>query len=546
MDRPELDYPATMPGVLRHAATTFGDQPFIVTATATMTYAGAERASRRVAKDLLAAGVGKGTRVGIMFPYGTDWVLAWLAVTRIGALCMPFSTSYKPAELRKALRHGDVDTLLVPATLFGADHQAFVEEAVPGLADSAGPAHFLADLPYLRHVRVAGGGRRAWAEPLDLSLDDDGAMRVVTDEHLAAVEAEVAPGDQFLTIYTSGTTSDPKGVVHTHGNFLRHGANLARFQGLGPSDRIFCAMPFFWIGGVGCALNMALASGNTLLCLERFEADAALDMMEREQATGLSAWPALGWKLRRRAAESGRDLTAIPAFAPPPPGTPTTEDPELRHNSLGMTETVGPHSGPGPEATRVLPEALRGSFGLLVPHVERRIADPVTNATVEEGQVGEVCIRGYSVMQGLYKKERHEAFDADGWYHTGDKGYVADGCLFFEGRLSEMIKTSGSNVAPREVELALEAFPEVGTAVVLGVPDPERGERVGAVLAARPGSSLDTAAIVERLGKEISSYKVPSRILVLEESAVPQLPSGKVDKVTLRRLLADTPDLPRT
>ena len=208
-----------------------------------------------------------------------------------------------------------------------------------------------------------------------------------------------------------------------------------------------------------------------------------------------------------------------------------------------MTETVGPHSGPGPEATRVLPEALRGSFGLLVPHVERRIADPVTNATVEEGQVGEVCIRGYSVMQGLYKKERHEAFDADGWYHTGDKGYVADGCLFFEGRLSEMIKTSGSNVAPREVELALEAFYLTADDAQAAA---ERGERVGAVLAARPGSSLDTAAIVERLGNEISSYKVPSRILVLEESAVPQLPSGKVDKVTLRRLLADTPDLPRT
>ena len=151
----------------------------------------------------------------------------------------------------------------------------------------------------------------------------------------------------------------------------------------------------------------------------------------------------------------------IPAFVPRP-----TTDYGLLHNSLGMTETMGPHSAPGPEAERILPEEMRGSFGLLVPCVEHRIADPETNATLDEGEVGEVCIRGYSLMNGLYKWERHETFDDDGWYHTGDKGFIRDGYLYFLGRLSEMIKTSGSNVAPREVELLLESFPEVGLAVV--------------------------------------------------------------------------------
>jgi acyl-CoA synthetase (AMP-forming)/AMP-acid ligase II len=173
-----------------------------------------------------------------------------------------------------------------------------------------------------------------------------------------------------------------------------------------------------------------------------------------------------------------------------------------------------------------------------VPYVEHRVADPETNATLPEGEIGELCIRGYSVMNGLYKKERYETFDDDGWYHTGDKGYLRDGYLYYLGRLSEMIKTSGSNVAPREVEVLLETFPEVGLAVVLGLPDPDRGEVVGAVLIPAPGMVLDADDVLERLGKEVSSFKVPTKVLVLADEELPSLASGKPDKVNLRQRLA--------
>jgi acyl-CoA synthetase (AMP-forming)/AMP-acid ligase II len=544
MPLPDLDYVPTIPVVVRRAAATFGDNDFIVMPDRRMSYAEAEVASRRVGKQLLAAGVGKGTRIGFAFPYGTDWVVAWLAITRIGAIGMPFSTSYKPAELRKALRFGDVDTLLVPSTMFGQDHLAYVEEAVPGLAEAGPEPLRLPALPFLRHVRVSGPSDRLWAKalPLDVRLgggavsageageaDDD-----ISDEFFEAVEAEVAPSDLMMTIFTSGTTSDPKGVVHTHGNFLRHGANLARFAGLTAESRRLCAMPFFWIGGVGLTLNMALSVGSAVLCVEKFEPDAVLDLMEAEGATELAVWPQLGQRMQRYIVETGRDVTKIPAFAPPP-----TTDPGLRHNSLGMTETMGPHSAAGPEADRVLPEEMRGSFGLLVPGVEHRISDPETNATLGEDEVGEVCIRGYSVMNGLYKWERHDTFDDDGWYHTGDKGLIRDGYLYFLGRLSEMIKTSGSNVAPREVELLLESFPEVSLAVVVGLPDAERGEVVAAALVPAAGASVDPIEMLRRAGAELSNYKVPRRVLVLAEGETPYLPNGKPDRLALRRLLAD-------
>jgi len=544
---PDMECRPTVPEVLRRAAERYGDRSFITMPDRRMSFAEAEQASRELARRLLATGVGKGTRVGAMFGYGPDWVVAWLAVTRIGALFMPFSTVYKPAELRKVLQLGDVERLLIPAELNGADHQGFVEDAVPGLAQAGKEPLWLPELPYLRSVWVAGRPDRPWAHPItvDFRLGDAGARVPVA--LLEAAEAQVSPADWMLVIFTSGTTSTPKAVVHTHGNFLRHGANLARFQGFDTATVSFCGMPFFWIGGVGLALNMALYAGSTILCVERFEPDGALDLMEAEGASHVGMWSQLMQRMHQHIEASGRDVSGIPALAPPAPGTPFTTDPELRHNSLGMTETVGPHSAPGPETKRVLPEEMRGSFGLLVPDVEHRIADPETNATLGEGVEGEVCIRGYSLMAGMYKKERHETFDENGWYHTGDRAVIREGYLYFTGRLSEMIKTSGSNVSPREVELVLEGFEEVGAAAVMGLPDPERGEIVAAAVAPRPGATIDADALLARLDKEISSYKVPRRILVLDPGEVPYLASGKVDRLRVREVLEAAGDaaLPR-
>ncbi|HET6811432.1 MAG TPA: class I adenylate-forming enzyme family protein [Acidimicrobiales bacterium] len=533
MQLPELDHLPTMPAVTRRAAELYGDADFIVTPERRMSFSALERASRVVAGRLLATGVGKGTRVGAMYGYGPEWLVAFVAITRIGAVYMPFSTAYKPAELRRALRLGDVERLLIPPELNGSDHTAFVEEAVPGLAGAGPEPLFRAELPYLRSVWVTGPTDRSWARRLSLDFAGPGEPALPADL-LDQVESEVTPADWLITVFTSGTTATPKAVTHTHGNFLRHGANLGRFIGFDRDTRSFCGMPFFWIGGCGLALNMALAGGSTILCCEeRFSPEAALDLMEAEQANHIGMWAQLRQRLNQYVAATGRDTSRIPALAGPP-----VEDPELRHNSLGMTETVGPHSAPGPEVDRALPEEMRGSFGLLVPHVEHRIADPATGAALPEGEVGQVCIRGYSLMTGLYKKERHEAFDDDGWYATGDRGWIKDGYLYFSGRLSEMIKTAGSNVAPREVELTLESFPEVGLAVVLGLPDEERGEIVAAAVVPKPGAHVDPVDLLQRADKELSSYKLPRRVLVLEEAELPQLASGKADRLRLRDMLS--------
>jgi acyl-CoA synthetase (AMP-forming)/AMP-acid ligase II len=278
-----------------------------------------------------------------------------------------------------------------------------------------------------------------------------------------------------------------------------------------------------------------MARGFPLLCMDRHEPAGAYDLMEQYQATQLAMWPHLAKRFIQQVVDAGKDLSKVPALHAM---TTFKGDPQLRHNSLGQTESFGPHTAAGPELTRELPEELRGSFGLPVPCIQHRIVDPATGKDVAPGESGEVVVRGYSLSAGQYKRERHEAFDDDGWLHTGDKGHFIGNVLIFTGRITEMIKTSGSNVAPREVEVTIEKFPGVGLAVVLGVPDPARGEAVGAVVATRDGATIDVEALRAELYEELSNYKVPRHIVVVPQSDVPMLGSGKPDKRTLREWLA--------
>ena len=533
MGRPEPDYTPTMPVALRRAAKQFCDRPFIVTDDETTTFAGLERRSRRLAKRLLVLGVGKGTRLGVHLPNGNDWAIAWAAAGRIGALLMPFSTLYSPPELGRALRIGDIHTLLAPSTMFGSDHTEFLERAVPGLSGCRSASLFLPDVPYLRTVAVLGACDRPWATAV---APEASGTDGVSDALLDAVEREVVPADEMVVIFTSGSASEPKAVVHTQGAVFRKTSLLT--PGVAPPGGCaFVGQPFFWVGGLQ-NLASAIQTGATLACQAKPDPAAALDLIERTRASMVIAWANTTLRLRADPTFAARDLSFIPQLTMP------GGDPELRHNSLGMTETVGPHTGfarpdaPPEERAMPIPARLRGSFGAPLPHIEHRIVHPVTGVILGDGEEGEICVRGYCVTTRMYKREREDVFDVDGWFHTGDRGFLRDGYLFFTGRLTEMIKTHGANVSPREVELALEQQPDVAQAFVMGVPDAERGEEVAAVVVPADGCDLDRDDLRARLQQVLSAYKVPRRMLVLRDDEVPWLASQKADRLAIRDLLA--------
>jgi acyl-CoA synthetase (AMP-forming)/AMP-acid ligase II len=529
------DFDPTTPVLIRGLAARHGDRELIVADDGRLTYAEADAISARMARSLLAAGAGKGTRIGICFANGAEWVLAWLAATRIGAIAVPLNTFFKARELGWMLRHADVAILLTTARLGSNDLLAHLEAIAPELRDAVPGALRTPALPYLRSV-YAFGDHRSWTLPGE-SLRHEPADAAIDDALLRAVEACVTPADPMLILYSSGSTADPKGAVHTHGTVVRHGYQLGQLRGVQSGDRLWSPMPFFWVGGLVFSLLGAMHAGACLVTESVFDPARTLALLERERVTSAVGWPHFGKALVEHPDFAKRDLSALRAGNIPnllPPDV-CPADPELRPNGLGMTETCGPHTYTGEGA---LPEERRGCFGPAIAGVEHKVVDPESGRVLGPNEVGELCVRGYSLMQGLYKRERDESFDADGFYHTGDAGYFTeDGLLYFKGRLGEMIKSAGANVTPSEVESLLTSFAEVKAAYVVGVADAQRGENVAAAIVLEPGASLDASELRKRAKAQLAAYKVPRHVWIAEQDALPFTDTGKIEKRKLRALL---------
>ncbi|HKV18210.1 MAG TPA: class I adenylate-forming enzyme family protein, partial [Mycobacterium sp.] len=484
-----------------------------VTPTERLTYAQAEQRSAEVARWLLAQGVGKGSRVGLFFANGVEWIVWWLAVSRIGGLAVPLSTLYTPAELATVLRLADIGTLVAPSRVLTIDVEERFETALPELAGQRAGSLFVSSAPYLRRIAITASTSRSWATPWRNDADTLAPQSILT-----AVEGEVSPADLAVMVHTSGSTADPKGVIHTHGTLVRQTSTwpgaIRAFTHATGEVAILCAMPFFWIGGLLAATG-ALHEPVTLLILPRLDAETALDLIESERATGVVGWPAFTQRLREHPSFAGRDLSSAPMLRDGPLDIAMIDVPDGFPVHRTMSETAGGFA-----------------------YTEMKIVDE-RGEPVSDGAVGELLVRGVGVMSGYNKRERAETFDADGWYHTGDRVYRNDGDprLFYVGRTSELIKAAGANVSPLEVESVIEGFADVTQCVVVGIDDPVRGEEVCAVVVA--AAEIDMESLAVRTREQLSAYKVPTRWLRAASDQIPTLASGKLNRRGLRALVID-------
>ncbi|HTI75944.1 MAG TPA: class I adenylate-forming enzyme family protein [Mycobacterium sp.] len=488
----------TVGGVLRQQVRARGEHPLLVCDAERLSYAEADRRSARLARGLIGLGAGKGTHVGVLFPNGPAWIVAMLAAARIGAVVIPFSTFATARELAVQLVDSDTEILLATASFRSHDYR----ERLADIKDAA---------PLLRHILID-------SDPHD----------TVEPARLEATELDVDEADALAIVYTSGSTSAPKGVVHTHASLLGHQNVLNEIRGLTATDKLFCNSPFFWIGGIAFAVLATLLAGSTLVCSNAIDAGETLDLLEAEKPTMTNGFVAGIAQLAQHPSLPRRDLSSMrrgnlyPIMAP----EVRPADPELRHTMLGMTEAGSVITISEDESDQ--PEHRRGSFGKPAPGFETKIVD------------GELCIRGPYVMQRYYKRSREECFDEDGWFHTGDLVRTdADGFVYFIGRRGAMIKTAGANVAPAEVERAIAKVTGGAVAHVLGLPDVERGQLVAAVVALEDDGDFDEAAVLDLLKGELSAYKIPKRFAAVPRSEIPVLSSGKVDMVALQKVFDD-------
>jgi acyl-CoA synthetase (AMP-forming)/AMP-acid ligase II len=532
-----IPFAATIPALVRWTVECYGDRVQIEDAQDSATFRQIERRSAQLARALLAQGVGKGTMIGLMLPNGPDWVTAWLAIGRIGATAVLMSTFSKAPEIAHILRHSDISLLISADRYLGNNYCERLESALPSLGLRPGNAPlYLREAPALRSIWIWGEERPRWSRGGRGELES--SSEVVDEAMLAAVEAQVTPADRALIIYSSGVSAAPKAIVHTQGTVARHSWTMSGYMTFAPGDRLLTTMPLFWVGGLCTALLSATLRGTAFVSPKTPGTEDILTALRTRHVTHLLLWPNQMVALQSSAAFRSSDLSGLTPISSIQWGFFGLTTPERSPNVMGMSETFGPYSQEYPGS--ILPADRAGAFGRPVGDIERIIVDPVTKAVVAPGVEGEIWVRGSQLMEGYYKKERHEVFEPDGFYRTGDFGWISDdGYLFFTGRRTEMIKTGGANVAPREVEAALYSDANVIEAVALGLPDPTMGEVVVAAAVLREHAQVTESDLRERLRPLLSSFKIPRRIFFLSGAEIPRTANAKVNRSQLQQMLSE-------
>ena len=538
LDNTASALPLTLPALWRSRVDERGDALLHVCDDERITYAEADARSARLAKGLIAAGIGKGAHVALLYPNSPDFIVGLLAAARIGAVAVPISTLSSAEELGWLLANADAACLLAARGYRSQDFAAMLPAAVPGLDLKAAPPLRLQAAPWLRHVWFSGPAPEGEAPGWSIA-DLEALGGTIGDAMLAAAEARVSPGDRLVIVHTSGSTSRPKGVIHAHGTLIRHLANINRVRDLRADDVLFATSPWFWIAGFGFGLIGTLVAGARIVCSNAAEPSRVLDFIERERPTMSNGYAPGMIRYAQDPSFAARDFSFMRRgnLHPIMPPDVRPADMDLRHNIYGMTEVGSALTMSADETDQ--PEHRRGSLGQLLPGFEARIVDPETGEDCPAGEVGELWLRGPLMMEGYYGRPRCEVFAPDGWWRSGDMCRIdADGFFYIAGRLGNMIKTAGANVSPGEVEAVMRALTGAAQCHVIGLPDPARGEVVAGVVVG--DAPFEEAALREQLAGKLSRYKVPRRIFRLAETELPMLSSGKLDLPALKALVRRT------
>jgi fatty-acyl-CoA synthase len=496
-------------------------------------YRDLDTAVDRVAAGLIALRVNAGDRVGIWSTNCLEWVLTQYAAARIGALFVTMNPRYRQPELEHALRIAGVSVLVVGDGM-GAD--AAASRAGLLSAESRGR------VPLLEHVVFVGSG----VEDEGLRWSDLLAMGAgVADESIRVRQDSCQFDDPVAILFTSGTTGAPKGATLSHHTVVNCGFFMGERLGYGPDDRICVPVPFYHC--LGCVMaNVAALTHASAVVLPAagFEPLTCLEAIAAEGCTALYGVPTMFIELlghpalARTCCDSLR--TGIMAGAPCPIDLMRQVIARLHLPELticyGMTETP-----PVTQSLRDDPVEDRVStVGTVHPHVECKIIDPQTGRVVERNVPGELCARGYGVMQGYWNdpKATHATIDATGWIHTGDLASMRDdGHVQIVGRTKDMVIRGGENIMPTEIEEAIRAHENVRDVYVVGVPDPDYGEELCACVKLREGTAATPQDIRKHCRLQLAPYKVPRHVLF--RSAFPMTLTGKVQKFRLRELAID-------
>ncbi|WP_313438827.1 class I adenylate-forming enzyme family protein [Novosphingobium sp.] len=551
----------TIAGYLREVVARYGPREAVVlrqgACRISWSYDDLMERAMAVARALVGCGTAKGERVGILMTNRPEFLSSLFGTALAGGVPVALSTFSTPSELDHLLGASQVSTLLFERQVLKKDFGAMLAEIDPAIVQGRPGSLASMHFPYLRRLVSLGDVPDREGQPAG---EVSGAVETwerflsrgaaIPPEVVLTRSEGVHPADTGGIFFSSGTTSLPKGIVHSQRAIAVQWWRWPRLFAMHEPVRSWTGNGFFWSGNVSMVVGAAFSTGGAVILQRLFDADEALDLIERERVTFLNGRPHQWARLQGSARWPGADLSSVRYV---PRGELVRQHPSVATDwevpmSYGCTETMtictsfvadDPQGG------------FEGSFGAPLPGNVLKIVEPISRRVVPVGTVGEMCIKGPTLMSGYLGKAPEECFDEEGFFCTGDAGRVdAAGRFFWEGRMTEMIKTGGANVAPVEVDEVIARIPGVKRTQTVGVPDDLLGEMVVACIVPIDGAKLDEATVVARCKAEIASFKIPRRVLFFREedyavTGNEKVKSSEVRALAVARLAADTAEAVR-
>ncbi len=493
-----------------------------------------------VARGFIALGIRPGDHVALWMPNSPEWFFSLFALSKIGAVTIPLNTRLRSVDLEYVLRQSDSSALIILDRSGPVDYVELTRVVVPEI-EASQPQNLRSErFPELKRMIVLGNhqppGTWGWEDMLRLGRD-------VPLSEVERRHRDVDPDTTTLILYTSGTTGFPKGVMHCH-NIQRNVADIVNRLGYRSDDVLLVNWPLFHVVGLYMGPLMTVIAGTKAVLTTTFDPAKSLRLVQQERITRIAGFDT---QLNLLVNHPGRETTDLGSLRTGmgAVGMVSSEMIAQRAQDLlcptvsawGMTEVgaavlLGYPDGPV--------EDRWTTSGYPLPHLEFKVIDPESGVIVPNGELGELCARGYSVTKGYYKKpeETKKAIDGDGWLHTGDMVTMRDdGAIRFLGRFKDMLKVGGENVDPTEVENFLLTHPAVAQVQIVGAYDPKLGEVVCACVVPNPGFTVTNADLAAHCHRQLASFKAPRYTMAMDD--FPITPSGKVQKFVLRDMVVE-------
>lgn len=509
-----FQHPLSVWELFDRTAQTYSEKEAIYDTTRRISYGQLKSEAELVADLLMTLGIGAGDKVAVALPNWIETVTIYLATARMGAILVPINPKYRTLEMKHILNNCN------PKVIFVSEEFEHI--------------HFDEIKPFVQQIITV-----RYEKPGYVSFHE---LRAKTRGN-ALPEMTFQVNDTFCILYTSGTTNMPKGALITHRALVQSGMIIAQSMRCTDQDVFLIAAPIFHVFGLGCNLLSAIYCGSRMVLLDKFKARRALELIQEEKVTIQHAVPSMFNLMLKDPDFSQFDLSSLRAGMTGASPCPPEVVRGVREN-MGMVLSIS--YGATETCTVTITDyddkedRIYHTVGKVVPGAEVKIVNDLREE-VNNGEIGEIACRGFGVMKGYYQlpDQTREVLDEDGWYYTGDLGWMDnEGYIRFVGRKKEIIIRGGFNIYPHEIEDLIKTHPKVIESAVLGLPDPVMGEIACAVVQLRPGESATPEEVIDYLKGRVAPYKLPSKVVFMDE--LPTTASGKMQKNRLKEKLLQT------